>query len=388
LKAPHLASLWRAATAGVAAAMILAACGGGSASAPAGQSAAASPASGLSPAMQTVYEAAKKEGEVIWQAGVLDQAADPIAKAFEARFPGVKATFNPINEPQAPGQIITEATAGSKVVKSLDVARGSPTQFKPLLDRDLLATVDWASLGVDADRIQVEGKWVVNEDSVNVWIYNTNQVQPGEVPQTWDDLLKPRWKGKKIVTNASAAGLAQLFYGLGEDKATQFLTALKGQDLVVTKTKGPAREMVLSGQASIGISTVKDLIEMKKQGAPVEGMSLGPMERDVRGWYLPKGVQHPNAAQLFISWIVSPEGWKLQQDAGLDIATPCSASDVAKWVCDHKLTFTDPQSAGLDLFSYYAKLDDYTAQAQKLLDLNPDKSDSGSKSSSSKSKSK
>src|SRR5581483_7634540 len=155
LKAPHLASLWRAATAGVAAAMILAACGGGSASAPAGQSAAASPASGLSPAMQTVYEAAKKEGEVIWQAGVLDQAADPIAKAFEARFPGVKATFNPINEPQAPGQIITEATAGSKVVKSLDVARGSPTQFKPLLDRDLLATVDWASLGVDADRIQV-----------------------------------------------------------------------------------------------------------------------------------------------------------------------------------------------------------------------------------------
>src|SRR5437868_5977193 len=112
--------------------------------------------------IQTLYDAAKKEGNIIWQAGVLDQAADPIGKAFEARYPGVSVTFNPINEPQAPAQIITEATAGSKVVKSLDLGRGSPTQFKPLLDRDLLESYDWASAGVDPSRVQVEGKWVVN----------------------------------------------------------------------------------------------------------------------------------------------------------------------------------------------------------------------------------
>jgi iron(III) transport system substrate-binding protein len=382
----HFRNTWWSAAAGLMAALAMAACGGASASAPASQ--AAAPAASLSPAQQALYDAAKKEGNVIWQAGVLDQAAEPIGKAFEARYPGVTVTFNPINEPQAPAQIITEATAGSKVVKSLDLGRGSPTQFKPLLDRDMLETVDWASLGVDPSRVQVDGKWVVNEDSVNIWIYNTTLVSQAEAPQTWDDLLKPRWKGKKIVTNASGAGLAQTFFGIGEDKARQFLEGLKGQDVVVVKTKGPAREMVTSGQAQIGISTVKDLLDMKKQGAPVEGLGLGPMERDLRGWYLPKGVQHPNAAKLFISWIVSPEGWKMQQDAGLDIATPCGASDVAKWVCDHNITFTDPQTAGLSLFDYYAKLDSYTAETQKILGLNP-AADSGSDSGSgSKSKSK
>ncbi|GEM_PF-1835625 len=377
---------WLASGAGVVMCAILAGCGGSAAPGPSGstqpavagtaskpsggQSAAA--AAGLTPAQQTLYDAAKKEGEVIWQAGVLDQAADPIGKAFTAKFPGIKVSFNPINEPQVPAQVITEASSGSKVVKSVDLAHGSPTQFKPLLDRDLLLSADWASYGVDPSRVQVDGKWVINEDSVNLWIYNTQQVSAADVPKQWDDLLKPRFKGKKIVTNASAAGLSQLFLTMGDEKARAFLTALKDQDLVATKSKGPAREMITNGQAHLGISTVKDMVDLKKKGAPVDGVpALGPMERDERGWYIPKGVQHPNAAQLFVTWLVSDDGWKQQQKAGLDIATPCGVSEVAKYVCDSGLKYTDPKSAGLDLFAYYDKLDSYQDVAREVLQLKP-----------------
>ena len=55
---------------------------------------------------------------------------------------------------------ITEATSGAKVVKAVDLAHGGPTQFKPLLDRDLLASANWAELGVEASRIKVDGKWM------------------------------------------------------------------------------------------------------------------------------------------------------------------------------------------------------------------------------------
>ncbi|SRR5579884_35054 len=347
----------------LASGLALAACGGTS------PPTAASPS--VAGGVQGLYEAAKKEGAVTWQAGVLDQAAEPIGKAFMARYPGIQVTFNPINEPQVPAQVITEATSGAKVVKSLDLAHGGPTQFKPLLERDLLAAGSWAELGVEASRIKVDGKWIANEDSVNVWVYNTTLVQPTDVPKQWDDLLKPRWKGKKIVTNASAAGLSQLFFTMGEDKARDFLTALKAQDLVVVKSKGPSREMVANGQAHLGISTVKDVIEMKKKGAPVEMASLGPMERDLRGWYLPKGVQHPNAATLFMSWIVSPEGWAQQQKAGLDVATPCSASEVAKLICERDLKYLDFETAGLEMFAYYNKLAGYESLAQQVLELKP-----------------
>jgi len=337
--------------------------------------AASRPASSASgpPALQTLYEAAKKEGEVIWVANEIKAAADDIDKAFTARYPGVKATFNPANEPQIPAQVITEATNGARVVKSIDVGHGSPTQFLPLYERDLLLSPDWASFGVDPSRSRIGGKWLVNEDNVDVWIYNTDTVAPADVPTQWQDLLKARWKGKKIVTNASAAGLSQLFMTMGEDKAHDFLTALKGQDLLVTKSRGPAREMVANGQAQLTVTGVKDLVDLKRQGAQVDGIpALGPMARDERGWYLPKQTQHPNAAQLFIAWIVTPEGWKLQQQAGLDIAVPCGASDVAKYVCDSGLQYMDVNSSGLDLFAYYSKLNHYQDLAREVLQLKPE----------------
>src|SRR5690242_18444710 len=99
--------------------LILAACGS------AAPAAAPSAGASLTPAMQSLYAAAKQEGAVIWEGAVLKDAADSLNKGFAARFPGIQATFNPLNEPQAPAQILTEASNGAKVVKSLDVARGS-----------------------------------------------------------------------------------------------------------------------------------------------------------------------------------------------------------------------------------------------------------------------
>jgi iron(III) transport system substrate-binding protein len=319
--------------------------------------------------LERLYAAARTEGAVIWQAGILDQAAEDIGQAFSNRYPGIQVTFNPISEPDVAARVITEASAGSRKVQSIDVAHGSPTQFKPLLERDMLVATDWASLGVEPSRILADGKWIANEDSVNLWIYNTQLVSAADAPKQFEDLLGPKWKGKKIVTNASAAGLAQLYMTTSEEQATKFLTALKGQELVITKSKGPAREMVTSGQAYIGISTVKDFLVLKSKGAPVEAAALGPMDRDVRGWYLPLGIQHPNAAQLFAAWMVSPEGWAAQQEAGVDIATPCDASEVSRLLCERGIKYVDYQTVGLELFQYYEKADANQALAQKALGI-------------------
>jgi iron(III) transport system substrate-binding protein len=353
-------------------AILVSACGGAAPSAATQPPATAAPAASAAPAaVDALYAAAKQEGAVIWQAGGLDQGAEKVAQAFAKKYPGIQVTFNPIKEPQVAAQVITEASAGSKVVKAIDVGHGSPTQFKPLLDRDLLLSADWKALGVDAERVLVDGKWVLNDDSVNVWMYNTSLVPAADVPKSWDDLLKPRWKGK-IVVNTSASGLSQLFFTMGEDKTTALLTALRGQQLIVVASKGPARDMVVNGQAHIGISSVRELLDAKQRGAPVEGASaLGPTERDVRGWYIPKGVQHPNAAKLFVAWMTSPEGRKLQSENGLELATPCDASGAAKYICDSGLKYVDPKVTGLDLFAYYEKGDAYSAKAAEILQLKP-----------------
>jgi iron(III) transport system substrate-binding protein len=342
----------------------LGACGGTSAPA-----AASSGASGLSPAMQQLYQAAKAEGEVIWQTGILDEP-DKINEAFEKRFPGIKATYNPINEPQVAAQLITEASAGDGRLKSLDLAHGSPTQLKPLLDRDMLMSVDWTSLGADPSKVMLDGKWLLNDDSITLWMYNTNLVSPADVPKQWEDLLNPKWK-KKIIINQSANGLVQQFFLWDDQQAQKFFSALKDQQPMITKSKGPVREAITNGQAALGIVETENFVQLKAQGAPLELAPLSPGLRDVRGWFVPKGAPHPNAAKLFVAWIDSPEGRALQDAQGTVLSTPCDASAAAKLVCDKGLKYIDYKTQNMDLFDFYNKLGEYQKEAQDLLGVVP-----------------
>ncbi len=367
----------RLSTAFAAVVVFLAACG--SQAAPPSISA---PPPGASASLATpgsldaLYQAAKAEGAVTWEAAPIKQAATDLAAAFSKKYPGIKVTYSSTSDPQLPAQIITEVSAGNHEVRSIDLAHGGPSLFKPLVDRDLLLATDWTKLGVDASQSQLDGRWLFNEDGIPVLSYNTNNVQPADVPHEWSDLLKPRWKGHKIAENAGPDTLAQLFFAMGEGPAKSYLTSLKDQQLVITKSKGPAREMVQAGQADIAASTADELVRGKAAGIPVELVPLGPMLHDVRGWYIPKAVQHPNAARLLAAWLVSPEGLALQEKAGVSKDTPCSASDIAKFVCDRGIKYLDPQSVGLDQFTFYDKVAQYQTLAGQLIGANPN--DAGS----------
>lgn len=345
------------------------------ASTSAGASAPASTDVPTPASLDQLYAAAKAEGAVTWEAAPIKQAADELGSAFAKKYPGIKVTYSATSDPQLPTQIITEVSAGSHKVLSIDLAHGGPSLFKPLTDRDLLLPTDWTKLGIDSSQFQLNGRWLINEDGIPVIQYNTTQVQPSDVPQQWSDLLKPRWAGRKIAENAGPDTLAQLFFTMGEDQARTFLTSLKGQQLVITKSKGPAREMVSSGQAQIGATTVDEIVRGKASGIPVEVAPLGPMLHDLRGWYIPKAVQHPNAARLLAAWLISPEGLALQAKAGVSKVTPCSVSDIAQYVCDRGIKYIDPQSQGMDPVTFYNKIADYQQLAGQLIGADPTKGD-------------
>ena len=93
--------------------------------------------------VKALHAAAKKEGQVIiW--GTQRREVEWIPAAFGKLFPGIDVQF--LGDNDIAVKAIAEARAGRHQV---DVYQNSLTGTLPLVQRDLLANIDWSPFGID-----------------------------------------------------------------------------------------------------------------------------------------------------------------------------------------------------------------------------------------------
>ena len=162
----------------------------------------AAPAGDVSDAVQQIYEAAKKEGKVIyWTTD--DKELEKIIEGFSKKFPGIKVESFEIQPQQAVDRIITEASAGQTNVDVYDLYY---LDAPKLIERDLIRSFEWNEVfGISPDYIDYDNKALKTWHISLSIVYNTNLVKGDEVPKAWEDLLDPKWKGKILL---EARGLA------------------------------------------------------------------------------------------------------------------------------------------------------------------------------------
>ena len=259
--------------------------------------------------LQELYNAAKAEGEVIWHVIGPGGPWEPVAKMFAKKYPGIKVKPFSSSLSRMPARLITEAQSG-KI--TLDVASCNPQYIIPLLERDLLVKLDWSKLipGLNPDKVLMDGYFLNITDDPLFWVYNTDLVKENEAPKSWDDLLDPRWKGYKISIRAMAGQLIGLYPRWSEkpNEVIAYLKKLRDQEIQGAANIGDAMRRVASGECKVGIFRSNEFILMKEQGAPLGFCPIAPAVVTPTGNILPKGVPHPNAAKLLLSWIHSPEG--------------------------------------------------------------------------------
>ena len=136
-----------------------------------------------------------------------------------------------------------------------------------------------------------------------------------EAPKSWDDLLKPEYKGLIWLSNYKTAGTPKLVANLmiqlkGHDEGVQYLVDLDKNVQVYTKSGSGPSKNVGTGECVIGIGFLHDGItqildngyENVKLQVPTDGTAceVGPVA-------IFKGAKHPNAAKLFMEYALSPE---------------------------------------------------------------------------------
>ena len=180
-----------------------------------------------------LYEAAKREGTVVWYTSlIVNQAVRPLVEAFEKKYPGVTVKYARGDSGPNAIKVIDEARAGKVVGDVFDGIATAP----PLLKAGLVAPFTPSDAGKYPPEMRdPDGRW----NALVVYFLtpgiNTQMVGKDEIKSA-QDLLNPKWKGKIAWSNDPWSGCAvyvgSVLQTMGEDKGMAFLRALAKQDII------------------------------------------------------------------------------------------------------------------------------------------------------------
>jgi iron(III) transport system substrate-binding protein len=266
------------------------------------------------PAVKELYEAAKKEGEVvIW--GTNAREVDWIPAAFAAEWPGIK--INVLGDNDIAPKIIAETRAGRHAV---DVYWSSITGVAPIVQRELPTAIDWSMFGVTKDNTAFDGKMGFTNNIVYVVAYDTRKMSEADMPKTWDQLLDPKYKDKMAGSLFLMPRLVSaLSIKWGQDKALDFARKLAG-DTGILLTRAPRESILQSGERVIAAGEVDTLPKLWAAGGmPVKYVIPAPVVLGQFGATVLAKAPHPNAARLLAGWLASNEGKQAREKGNYEV---------------------------------------------------------------------
>ncbi len=145
---------------------------------------------------------------------------------------------------------------------------------------------------------------------------NSDIIKEGEI-NSFYDFLKPQYKGKIIMRDPTTSGTGQGWVALtvklwGLEKARDYLKQFAQQEPWLTRDTRFQIEAVARGKYPLGVATSGDITaEFIKLGAPVAVVRTehgGLMSPSGGSLGIPTKRPHPNAAVVFINWLLTKEG--------------------------------------------------------------------------------
>ncbi len=264
-------------------------------------------------AQQDVIEKAKKEGEVAvwthtWSGG------RKVLKPFYQKYPFLKVKVWDSRSNTITAKVIEEAKAGRFIPDVIVLSTYGMTVIK---DAGLLREYDWPAHVKRWEHQPKHPFWVNHATSLRTPSYHTRIVRKDEAPKSWDDLINPKWRGKAVISS-SGADAPLLFAHLWQEKEGE-LNWEKSFDFWsrVVKTTKPKvsrgfiapTELHASGEYPLFLVNALNIVFIfREKGAPIQPVAVGRTVGSSWGIAMPKTVPHPNAAKLFIDYLVSPEG--------------------------------------------------------------------------------
>ena len=254
-----------------------------------------------------LIEAAKKEGEVVYFTTMTLSQSKNVVDRFQKKYPFMKTDLFRTGGGPLLNKIETEARGGRY---AWDVTVGRGEMVLPLMERKLLASYrSPEAKSIGKDLVDPEGFWTAYYVNPYVLGFNTNLVKKADAPKTYEDLLDPKWKGKKISIDDEAFGLLSgLIRAWGKEKAVAYFKKLAAQEPVLMRGNTNRVQLTVAGEYSLIIAYAPTIQRETSRGAPIDWVPLEPAPVQVNPTMIAAKAPHPYAARLFSDFLLSKEG--------------------------------------------------------------------------------
>src|ERR1700694_2940640 len=276
-----------------------------------GPKALAQPAAAMTPHEKELYEAAKKEGgELTWYTAHSDDiTAQTLGRSFALIYPRIKVNVLRTTAQVAYQRITQEIKASAiqcDVLSSTDLGHSvelkAKNAFEKYIPENSSKVLDIYK-GYDPD-----GYFFVTSAGMIGIGYNTAKVKAADAPKNWTDLLDPKWKDNIALGHPGFSGYVGTWaLTMRNQYGWEFFEKLAKNNPRVGRSINDTVTMLNAGESAIaGSGPVGTLIDSVQKGNPLA--MVYPTDGTVliiAPSSIMKGSKHPNAARLFMEFLMS-----------------------------------------------------------------------------------
>ena len=273
-----------------------------------------------------ILQAAKKEGKVSMIGPVGADRRDALTIAFEKKY-GISVEYHA----DSGAGILPQLSAERKAERFLWdlVVTGTTTGLETLIPARVLDPLEpnlilpevkdlrlWRNGALEfldpGRQLLVMSPYQRGTLFVNSTLANLKEFK------SYKDLLDPKWKGKIVADDPRKSGPGQAtftFFFLHPELGVKFIRALAGQGLTLLRDYAQEVNMLGQGRYSVGLGLSDSLAEQRaKQGVPIEIVDIRQLKEGSDtspasgGLSIFNRAPHPNAAKVYINWLLSKEG--------------------------------------------------------------------------------
>jgi iron(III) transport system substrate-binding protein len=279
---------------------------------------AAAPVRAQMPAWeQQLYDAAKKEKQfTVYTAHYDTETIADLCMAFDKKYPGVKCNFVRTTAQvafQRFQQDLQAKLAVASVFSSTDVSH-----YPDLKKRGLLMTYQPHNFAKMVDSLKQyndkDNNYWVTASALVVIAYNNSLVAEKDAPKKWTDLLDPKWKDKVSIGHPAFSGyvgtwtvLMRKLYGWDYFDKLEKNKPQIGRSINDTVTMLNSKERWVAAGPEATTLLSRDKGNPLSVIYPTDGTLLM-----VSLTGIPKNAPAPNAAKLFVEFMLDKEAAEVQ----------------------------------------------------------------------------
>jgi len=254
-----------------------------------------------------ILEGARKEREVVVYTSLNLKDSVPIVEVFEKKYGGVKVQLWRSSSEKVLQRAIAEARAGRF---SCDILETNGPEMEAMHREQLLEeffSPHFKDLPPAA--FPKHRHYVADRFNFFTVAYSTNLVKADEVPNSYEDLLRPGFAGRVGIEAGDADWFGAMVKAMGEEKGLAFFRKLAAAKPEIRTGHTLMAELVASGEIPLAATIYNHNAErLVVKGAPIRWKALKPTFGRPNAIGVARRAPHPYAALLFADFMLSLEG--------------------------------------------------------------------------------